>query len=224
MIKSAIKKVTSVKQRQMARSVIASCVAAVTRMRGGGDRLQEFDPPYRLHLGCGHIRLRGFCNVDALHTGAVDVIDDIRLLRRFPRASVKEMYACHVLEHFSHDEVQPLLKRWFDVLVPGGILRISVPDIDRIVGIYHRNFQHFQVRGHSPWIGLIYGGQTTPYDFHKTGFNACWLSYQLEQAGFANCEEYPHEPHFVEGTIDASLAKEPFGEFLSLNMLARRPG
>ena len=186
------------------------------------DRFDAFQAPYRLHLGCGHIPLEGFCNVDALSATAADVIDDIRTLRRFPDGSVEEIYACHVLEHFAHDEVEPLLQRWRELLQPGGKLRISVPDMDRIVHIYAKNFAHFQKPGHTPWIGLIYGGQTTPYDFHKTGFNACWLRYLLERNGFSDCEEYPHEPHFVPGTVDASLAKEPFGEFLSLNMVATR--
>lgn len=185
--------------------------------------LKKFQPPYRLHLGCGNIALEGFCNVDALDTIASDVMDDIRTLSKFPNQSAKEIYACHVLEHFSHEEVQPLLKRWLEVLEPGGVLRISVPDIDRIVRIYHKNFEHFHKSGHSPWVGLIYGGQSTPYDYHKTGFNACWLTYQLEQCGYQQCEEYPHEPHFVPGTVDASIANAPFGEYFSLNMMARRP-
>jgi predicted SAM-dependent methyltransferase len=189
----------------------------------GKNTLNEFKPPYKLHLGCGNIKLAGWCNVDAMPTIAADVIDDIRLLKHFPNGSVQEIYACHVLEHFAHDEIQPILRRWYEVLSPGGVLRISVPDIDRIVRIYYKNFKHFETRENSPWIGLIYGGQSTPYDFHKTGFNACWLGYQLELCGYVQWEEYPHYPHFIAGTFDASLAKEPFGEFFSLNMMARRP-
>jgi predicted SAM-dependent methyltransferase len=186
------------------------------------DRFDTFTPPYRLHLGCGHVHLQGFCNVDALPTPAADVLDDIRTLKRFPDGSVEEIYTCHVLEHFGHDEVEPLLQRWRQLLKPGGKLRISVPDLDRIVQVYAKNWPHFQKPGHTPWIGLIYGGQTTPYDFHKTGFNACWLRYVLEHNGFKDCEEYAHQPHFVPGTVDASLVFEPFGEFLSLNMIATR--
>lgn len=193
------------------------------QMRLQQERASIEQRPLKLHLGCGHIALEGFCNVDALATGAQNVVDDIRVLARFPESCAREIYACHVLEHFAHDEIVPILTRWFNVLEPGGQLRISVPDIDRIVRIYSKNFEHFQKPGHTPWIGLLYGGQTTPYDFHKTGFNACWLRYLLEQVGFVDCAEYPHEPHFVPGTVDASLAFEPFGEFLSLNMIARRP-
>lgn len=128
-----------------------------------------------------------------------------------------------MLEHFGHAEILPILSRWFTLLRPGGQLRISVPDIDRIVKIYTNNLKHFETPGNAPWIGLIYGGQSIPYDFHKTGFNACWLKHLLEKVGFENCEEYPHYPHFAGAISDASLAREPFGEYLSLNMIARRP-
>jgi len=177
----------------------------------------------RLHLGCGAARLEGFVNVDIDPNSAADVIDDIRLLKRFPDGSAAEIYACHVLEHFGHAEIDGILKRWLEILEPGGVLRISVPDIDRIVSIYSRNMAHFQKSGNTPWIGLIYGGQSTPYDYHKTGFNECWLRFICENIGYVDCEEYPHFPHFVPGAEDASLAQEPFGEYLSLNFMARKP-
>lgn len=188
-------------------------------------RSPKMDPSgaTRLHLGCGNIRLPGFCNVDILVTPVVDVVSDISELDNFKNNSIELIYACHVLEHFSHEEAVRVLKRWFKVLAPGGELRISVPDIDRIVKIYAKNWAHFQTPGHSPWIGLLYGGQGDPYDFHKTGFNFCWMKYLLEGVGFVDIHEYPHEPHFVPGTVDASLAKEPFGEFLSLNIFAKKP-
>jgi len=174
----------------------------------------------RLHLGCGPVRLSGYCNVDIAYTAAVDLLDDIRTLKKFPPNFAESIYACHVLEHFSHEEVPVILKRWFEVLAPGGEIRISVPDIDRIVKIYTKNWQHFQTKGHTPWIGLIYGGQLSPYDFHKTGFNFCHLSKLLEDTGFTSISEYPHSPHFVPGTEDGSLANQPFGEYISLNIRA----
>lgn len=182
------------------------------------------DDATKLHLGCGQIRLPGFCNVDILATPAVDFVADISRLNEFTDNSIEQIYACHVLEHFSHDEAVTVLRRWFEVLKPGGELRISVPDLDRIVRVYVDNWQHFQTPGNSPWIGLIYGGQGDPYDFHKTGFNFCWMRHLLEGIGYMDVAEYPHEPHFVPGAVDASLAKEPFGRFLSLNVVAKKPG
>jgi len=51
-----------------------------------------------------------------------------------------------------------------------------VPDIDRIIKIYHKNFVRFEAKANSPWVGLICDGQSIPYDFHKTGFNALSIS------------------------------------------------
>ena len=174
--------------------------------------------PLKLHLGCGPVRLEGFCNVDIVPTPATDILDDVLTLKRFPDNYAEEIYACHVLEHFSHSEIPEILNRWYAVLKPGACLRISVPDIDRIVKIYTSNWEHFQTPGNSPWIGLLYGGQGSPYDFHKTGFNFCWLKYLMTNAGFKSIAEYPHEPHFAGIVQDASLASAPFGEFLSLNI------
>jgi predicted SAM-dependent methyltransferase len=177
----------------------------------------------KLHLGCGQIHIDGYCNVDLSLLPEADIIDNIISLEKFENNFADQIYACHVLEHLDHEEAPRALARWLEVLRPGGELRISVPDIDRIVKIYSKNWQHFQTRGNTPWIGLLYGGQLDPYDYHKTGFNFCWMLNLLEAAGFTDISEYPHEPHFIPNLQDASLAHLPFGEFVSLNVKARKP-
>jgi len=177
----------------------------------------------KLHLGCGNIKVTGFINVDIDPTlPSVDVVDNVKELNKFSCNSASIIYACHILEHFPNHEILPILRRWYEVLEPGGELRISVPDIDRIVKIYYKNWEHFQTPPNTPWIGLIYGGQEDEYDFHKTGFNCIYLKSLLEQAGFDEIEEYPHSPHWL-GIQDASLANEPFKEYISLNLKAKKP-
>lgn len=221
-IKNIIKKFTTSNQQRVLAKGLHFLLTTCQGMKKK-PTLADFSHPYKLHLGCGNIKIEGFVNIDISITSATDITADIRKLNYFPLKSVSEIYVCHVLEHFGHVEILPILSRWFDILIPGGRLRISVPDLDRIVKIYSANLNHFETPGNSPWIGLLYGGQSTPYDFHKTGYNACWLRYLLEKVGFESCEEYPHFPHFAGAIADASLAKEPFGEYLSLNMIARRP-
>lgn len=132
------------------------------------------------------------------------------------------MYSCHVLEHFSTADIPTILARWYAVLRPGGEIRISVPDLDKITRIYQDNLQHFLTPGHQPWIALIYGGQKDQYDFHKTGFNFTYLKELLTDVGFTSIEEYGAEAHFIEGVADNSLAREPFGKPISLNVLAKK--
>ena len=177
----------------------------------------------RLHLGCGNIHISNWCNVDVIATGATDLVLDISSLPGLGESTSSKIYSCHVLEHFPTADIPKILRRWFEVLLPGGELRISVPDLDAITRIYQRNLAHFQVPGNQPWIALIYGGQKDIFDFHKTGFNFCWLKYLLEEVGFVEVSTYPNAPHFIEGVIDNSLANKPFGEFISLNVVAKRP-
>jgi predicted SAM-dependent methyltransferase len=175
-----------------------------------------------LHLGCGNIHIPGWCNVDAIRTGAADLILDIASLPGIQNDRVDKIYSCHVLEHFAHAEIEGILRRWHKVLRPGGEIRISVPDLDAITRIYQKNINHFQVSGNQPWIALFYGGQKDKYDFHKTGFNFCWLKVLLESSGFVAITRYPHLPHFIPGVVDNSLANKPFGEFISLNVLGKK--
>lgn len=183
------------------------------------DYLSKYNNLDKLHLGCGNIYIKGWVNVDVLQTGATDIVMDIKKLPGIKHNSVKEIYACHVLEHFSTKEVIEILRRWNQVLIPGGKLRISVPDLDAITRIYQKNIKHFQTPGNQPWVALIYGGQKDEYDFHKTGFNECWLKYILEKNDYEKAERYENNPHFIGDMIDNSLANLPFGEYISLNML-----
>jgi predicted SAM-dependent methyltransferase len=195
---------------------------------GGGKRLGLEEYLLRghylnqLHLGCGNTHIPEWCNIDVIKTGSTDLVLDIRTLTGIPNNCADKIYSCHVLEHFAHEEIRGILNRWRDVLKPGGEIRISVPDLDAITNIYQNNMKHFNVPGNQPWIALIYGGQKDQYDFHKTGFNFCWLRYLLESSGFIDIERYPNNPHFIQGVIDNSLATEPFGEYISLNIMARK--
>lgn len=187
------------------------------RLRGNPAALSAYR---RLHVGCGPIRAPGCLNVDAQPFPSVDLVCRLTDLdRHYPANTAELIYACHVIEHFSHAEIPGLLAMFHRLLAPGGELRISVPDLDRMVRQYTAHWDHFQTPGHSPWIGFIYGGQLDAWDFHKTGFNFNWMKHLLTQAGFSLVEEYPHEPHFL-GMTDASLVQLPFNEFLSLNVRA----
>jgi predicted SAM-dependent methyltransferase len=175
-----------------------------------------------LNIGAGGTVLAGHINVDSLLLRNTELISNIKYLHYFiKKGSVVNIYASHILEHFSEKEVRLVLKKLYGLLQDGGELRISVPDLDKIVKIYAKHLEYFQKRGTAPWIGPIYGGQTTKYDFHKTGFNLNWMKYLLEETGFKKVEEYDAEKFCREhGIADSSLYKKPFGEYVSLNVIA----
>jgi SAM-dependent methyltransferase len=55
---------------------------------------------------------------------------------RFPDAYFECAFAAHVLEHLHTDVAEACLCEVHRVLAPGGVVRVSVPDLDRIVADY----------------------------------------------------------------------------------------
>ena len=62
----------------------------------------------KLHIGCGEKFLHGYVHVDARKFPHVDyVTDKLNKLDMFEDNSVDEIYACHILEHFTRSEMKP---------------------------------------------------------------------------------------------------------------------
>ncbi len=62
----------------------------------------------------------------------VDCVGNAANLEQFADNSIEAIYASRVLEHFHHtlnNEVLNTLKEWHRVLIPGGQLYVSVPDL-----------------------------------------------------------------------------------------------
>ncbi len=132
----------------------------------------------KLHLGCGHKKLPGFVNIDIDPSVKPDLIDDIFTLADMKEESADLIYACHVLEHIKFWDVRQVLMRWNDILKPGGILRLSVPDMDAVFAHY---FYWKDLKGlHS----LLWGAQSNEYHFHKSGWDYETLKEELEDVFF----------------------------------------
>jgi len=138
----------------------------------------------KLHLGCGNKHIEGFINVDARELPEVDVVDDVESLEKFTRGSVDLIYASHVLEHTGRLEYMRVLKHWYDVLKPQGLLRIAVPDIEQVCNHYTK-FKDLKVLR-----GLLWGGQNYPHNYHYMGWDFKCLKEDLELVGFKNIVRY----------------------------------
>lgn len=95
-------------------------------------------PPPRplLNLGCGARRHPDWTNVDLHPSGADVMAADLRRPLPFPAASFSAAYAAHVLEHMTPAEAGDLLRECRRVLRPAGIVRVVVPDLERIARDY----------------------------------------------------------------------------------------
>jgi predicted SAM-dependent methyltransferase len=138
------------------------------------------DGALRLHLGCGKINHPGFVNIDAIPRRHVHYVQAVDRLGRFRDGSVELVYACHVLEHFSHLQVPQVLREWARVLKPGGKLCLSVPDFERLLDIYHDSGNDVD-----SIINALMGGQEYAYNYHRVIFTHAYLSKLLLAAGFS---------------------------------------
>lgn len=174
----------------------------------------------KLHLGCGDKILKGYINVDIRPETGCDIVDDVTLLEKFENNSADEIYACHVLEHFGRHQYFDVLKRWYDILKPGGLIRISVPDLGAV--IYQYYVQQLPLR---KLMGFIYGGQTYNENYHYVGFDFYTLTEDLEKLGFSNISKWDWKLTDHAHVDDYSQAYLPHmeketGLLMSLNIQA----
>lgn len=161
----------------------------------------------KLHIGCGSIHIPGYVNVDIRYLPNVDVVDNAKFLRKFRNEYIEEIYACHVLEHFSRWDVKVILKRWYDLLTSGGILFLSVPDFEAIASYYYKT------RDIEKLIGFLYGGQDYEENFHYYCWDFNSLKKDLEEVGFVNVDRYDWKNSPFKDFDDYSKAYLPHKDF-----------
>lgn len=137
----------------------------------------------RLNLGCGHVPLSEYINIDRRELPDVDVIADVSALP-FEKGEVDEVFSAHVLEHFPQEQLRrELLPYWKSLLKPGGIFRAVVPDAEFMIREYcNNNYPYAHLRE------VTFGSQDYDGDFHFNMFSHGQLSELLTEAGFSNVQ------------------------------------
>ena len=87
----------------------------------------------RLHVGAGPVRLAGWLNSDLI---SADVYLDIGRRQPFGDATFAYAFGEHVIEHLSERQAEMALAELCRVLRPGGVLRLTTPDLRKIIAIY----------------------------------------------------------------------------------------
>jgi predicted SAM-dependent methyltransferase len=139
------------------------------------------DRPLRLHVGSGGRRLDGWVNIDRKRLPGVDRVLDVR--RGLPYTCVEAVFAEHFLEHLTLDEARRFLADCRRVLAPGGILRISTPNLDWVVGTcYHGEAGPGEPQKVADAVGLNRAFRGWG---HRFLYNDAMLLAALREAGFA---------------------------------------
>lgn len=187
--------------------------------------------PVRLHLGCGKRYLPGYTHIDIDEHPHLDYCHDIKSLPMFNDATVNEIYTCGTFEYLDRvTEVPDALAEWRRVLRPGGLLRISVPDLAAVVKVY-RKYKNVDGIG---VLGPLYGRIDIATEagprvlFHKTVYDFASLRATLQAAGFREVKRYDWRTVLPAGYDDFSAAYVPHmdssGIPMSLNVVCRRDG
>jgi predicted SAM-dependent methyltransferase len=94
-----------------------------------------------LNLGCGTRFHNAWTNVDFISSDKNVIAHNLLHGIPFADNSYEVVYHSHVLEHFKKADGRNFIQECFRVLKPGGIVRIAVPDLERIAKEYLKNLE-----------------------------------------------------------------------------------
>jgi predicted SAM-dependent methyltransferase len=153
-----------------------------------------------LNLGCGGQTISGWLNIDEDLPHHVDIIWNLREgLPFIPTSSFDVVYSEHFLEHIDRKSALNLMRECTRSLVPGGVVRIAMPNLDDLLRAYRDGDKHpdvnesfseefggaFQTRGELFNIAMRAWGHTYIYNVE----DAILL---LKAAGLENVKSVEH--------------------------------
>lgn len=146
----------------------------------------------KLDLGAGDVSPEGYVPLGRQHGTEIYPLSD------YFDNSVDVVRAAHVLEHFPHRQIPDVLAEWVRVLKPGGILRIAVPDFEKLAQRYLEG-QNMGV----PTEWVVMGAQSDDNDFHKALFDREHLRQRLARAGLVLLRTWNSE---IDDCADYSIS------------------
>lgn len=159
------------------RRVVARHVAATTEPR--------------LQIGAGPLPLTGWLNSD-LRCG--DIYLDLLRPLPLPDATFAYTYGEHVIEHLTERAGVRLLHELHRVLRPGGIVRLTTPDLRKIIALYDDRNPVISQREYARFLdGITYSEHRRGCQIfntfmrswgHRFVYDADELTAKLHEAGF----------------------------------------
>jgi predicted SAM-dependent methyltransferase len=192
-LKRVVADVVPERARPHARRTATRALHPISRRRA--ERLAGRSP-LLLHIGCGTLYKDGWVNVDLAGT-RVDLPWDLAEPLPFPPRSVDAIFHEHLLEHLTYAEGVELNRRCLQLLRPGGILRIGVPDAGAAL-------QQYAMAGSGDlgqWPTPLARVASLTYDSgHRAMYDAETLELSCLAAGFT-CA---YQRDFREGDLQPS--------------------
>jgi SAM-dependent methyltransferase len=92
----------------------------------------------RLNWGCGDTGEPGWINSDLKDGPGIDISADIRNGLPVDSDSLDYIVSIHALPMISYPDLVPVLEELKRMLKPGGVLRLSLPDLEKGIDAYRR--------------------------------------------------------------------------------------
>jgi predicted SAM-dependent methyltransferase len=97
-----------------------------------------------LNLGCGSRYSDDWVNIDFISSNADVIAHNLTLGIPFPNNEFNVVYHSHLLEHFNKEQGFRFINECYRVLIPNGVLRIVVPDLEGIAKNYIKSIQDLE--------------------------------------------------------------------------------
>ncbi|MTI53319.1 class I SAM-dependent methyltransferase [Geosporobacter ferrireducens] len=164
-------------------------------------KIEKMDGNIRLNIGSGMESSDEYINVDLRELPGIDLIADARNLP-FSSGMISEIFAAHLIEHFSKLELKKgVLLHWFDLLKKGGKLVVITPNIEAMIKAYYSEKISFENLNE-----VIFGGQEYHENYHFCMFNIETITNLLKEIGFTSVnviEGYRKNGMCIEMEIEA---------------------
>lgn len=163
------------------------------------------EPPYRLNWGCGPVQPAGWLNVDCDPQW-----DTWRTTVDLPAGCCQLIVANHSLQMVPYHDLVPTLAELRRVTMPGGAIRILVPDAERAAWalVNHDDawFRPMVADEVEPTVGGKYTAYIGWYGEARTQFTLEALATFLDRAGWG----FPL-------TVPATYTATPWGDIFGLD-------
>ena len=142
----------------------------------------------RLNWGCGGHTLPGWINTDVKEGEGIDLSCDIRDGLPLLSDAFDYVVSIHALPEVPYDELVPVLQELRRVLVPGGVLRLSLPDLLKGVEAYRRGDRdYFLIPDEDARsLGAKLVTQLIWYGYSRTLYVPDFVEELLVKAGFSS--------------------------------------
>jgi predicted SAM-dependent methyltransferase len=158
----------------------------------------------KLHIGCGDHGLAGWLNTDFFPASRDIVFLDATRPLPFKDETFAYVFSEHMIEHIPYGDGLTLLAECYRVLIPGGKIRISTPDLAFVIDLARTDKSELQ-RAYIEWMSHEYIGNVQG---DKAGFV---INYFVRGWG--------HTFIYDESTLRGAMTAAGFTEIVRCGLL-----